>query len=85
MEELDIWGKPAAPALNEFKWALKTLRAGGKARRAKWAEGAYIYVNEHNILIFHLAGELSAARRFNDVPHRCDWQDLSATDWQVIG
>jgi hypothetical protein len=85
MEELDIWGNPVSPALHEFKWALKTLKAGGKVRRAKWAKGSYVYVNQHNILVFYLNGELSPIRRVREIAHNCDWQDLSATDWQAHG
>lgn len=85
MEELDIWGNPVSPALHDFKWALKTLTAGGKVRRDKWAEGTFIFVNQHNILIFHLIGDLSPIRRVREIAHQCDWQDLSATDWQESG
>jgi len=79
MAELDIWGEPVSRAVHDFKWAWKTLKAGGKVRRAKWAEGSYIYVNQHNILVFYLPG----TRLVCNVPHQCDWQDLSATDWQA--
>lgn len=80
MEELDIWGKPVTQT-HAFKWALDTLKAGGKVKRKGWQEGCYIRVNEHNILVFFLNGELSPLRRVTEVAHTCDWLDLSARDW----
>ena len=78
MEPLDIWGRPEKATPHRFEWALKTLRDGGKVRRSTWAEGSYIYRNEHNVLVFFLGG----TRLVKEIPHNCDWQDLAATDWR---
>lgn len=81
MEALDIWGRPATETPHRFEWALEILRAGGKVRRSIWTEGNHIFVNEHNILVCQLAGELSPIRRVSIIAHHCDWAELTATDW----
>jgi len=83
LEELDIWGKPVTQT-HAFKWALDTLKAGGKVRRKGWTDGCYIRVNEHNILVFAHSGGLSPLRRQMETVHLCDWLDLSARDWMTL-
>jgi hypothetical protein len=79
MEELDIWGKPVSAALNEFKWALKTLRSGGKVRLSHWLPGCYIRVNGDTLVYSAGTGTES------DHGFVLEWHQITATDWQAYG
>jgi hypothetical protein len=81
-EELDIWGKPVT-GTHAFKWALDTLKAGGKVRRKIWAEGDYLRVNKHNILIKFYAGDLTACRALREMRYDLEWYEMSAKDWMA--
>lgn len=75
MDELDIWGNPVSPALHDFKWALKTLRAGGKVRLCNWLPGCYIRVIGNEL--FYCAGMGTESG-----PFVLEWHQIAATDWQ---
>lgn len=81
MEPLDIWGRPEKSTPHRFEWALKILRDGGRVRRAKWAAGFYIHVNENNILV---SESEPTALRPRVARYDLEWSEMCAADWQRV-
>jgi hypothetical protein len=80
-EELDIWGKPVT-GTHPFKWALDTLTAGGRVRREIWAEGSFLRVNQHNVLVmFHPEEKRSPMQPLSETRYDLEWYEMSAVDW----
>lgn len=77
--ELDIWGEPVSPASHDFKWALKTLTAGGKVRLSHWLPGCHLRVKGDR-LVYSVGTGMESEREFV-----LEWCQISAIDWQEYG
>lgn len=70
--------------MHSFLWAYFKLQWGAHVRRSAWAPGAYVFVNEHGILIF-ISGEPYLGV-FGDgrkqFAHKLDWLDMRSKDWE---
>jgi hypothetical protein len=69
--------------MRDFNSAFASLSAGNKARRASWPKGNYVFIKKHRNRRGYLT---SYSAKFNredsEVLH---WDDLTATDWEIVG